>query len=119
VSGGRPRAATRRAARLGDGWQPLGLSPEALGQGIASLREGARACGRDVSTIPVSIAMSLGPSTPRRYALGQKPEEIVQNARAYASVGVETLIVSANTGDPAEARAALEMVAREVLPAVR
>jgi len=119
VIGGVSRAAIRRAARLGDGWQPLGLSPEALGQGIATLREEARACGRDVSTIPVSIAMSLGPSTPRRYALGQKPEEIVQNARAYASVGVETLIVSANTGDPAEARAALEMVAREVLPAVR
>jgi probable F420-dependent oxidoreductase len=119
VIGGVSRAAIRRAARLGDGWQPLGVSPEALGQGIASLREEALACGRDVSKIPVSIAMSLGPSTPRRYALGQKPAEIVQSAKAYAAAGVETLIVSANTGDPGEARAALEMVAREVLPAVR
>src|SRR6266508_4278874 len=38
VIGGVRRAAIRRAARLGDGWQPLGLSPEALGQGIALLR---------------------------------------------------------------------------------
>src|SRR5205814_1412441 len=38
VIGGISRAAIRRAARVGDGWQPLGLSPEALGQGMAALR---------------------------------------------------------------------------------
>src|SRR5438552_16246071 len=37
VIGGVSRAAIRRAARLGDGWQPLGLAPDALGQGIALL----------------------------------------------------------------------------------
>ena len=118
VIGGVSRAAIRRAARLGDGWQPLGLSPEALGQGIALLRTEAQACGRDVSTIPVSIAMSLGVSTPRRYALGKDPAEVVNNAKAYASLGVQTLVISANTGDPTEARAALEMIEREVLTAI-
>jgi probable F420-dependent oxidoreductase len=118
VIGGVSRAAIRRAARLGDGWQPLGLSPEALGQGIALLRTEAQSYGRDVSTIPVSIAMSLGVSTPRRYALGKDPAEVVQNAKAYASLGVQTLVISANTGDPGEARSTLEMVAREVLTAL-
>ena len=117
VIGGVSRAAIRRAARFGDGWQPLGLSPEALGQGIALLRTEAQARGRDASTIPVSIAMSLGVSTSRRYALGKDPAEIVQNAKAYANLGVQTLVISANTGDPREARSAIEMVAREVLPA--
>jgi len=119
VIGGVSRAAIRRAARLGDGWQPLGLSPEALGQGIAALRDEARACGRDGSKIPVSIAMTLATARAGRYALGTAPSEIVKNARAYADVGVETLIVSAGTSDPGEARAALEMVGREVLPAFR
>ncbi len=119
VIGGVSRAAIRRAARLGDGWQPLGLSPEALGQGIAALREEARACGRDVSKIPISIAMSLATSRLGRHALGTEPSEIVKNARAYASLGVETLVISANTGDPGEARSALEMVARDVVPAFR
>jgi probable F420-dependent oxidoreductase len=119
VIGGVSRAAIRRAARLGDGWQPLGLSPEALGQGITALREEARACGRDVSKIPISIAMSLATSRLGRHALGTEPSEIVKNARAYASLGVETLVISANTGDPGEARSALEMVARDVLPAFR
>ena len=119
VIGGVSRAAIRRAARVGDGWQPLGLSPEALGHGIASLREQAAAGGRDVAKIPVSIAMGLGASTSRRCALGKTPAEILHSAKAYAAVGVETLVVSANTGDLLEARAAMDMVAREVLPAVQ
>jgi len=118
VIGGVSRAAIRRAARLGDGWQPLGLAPEALGQGIALLRTEAQACGRDVSKIPVSSAMSLGVSTTRRYALGKDPAEVVNNAKAYAKLGVQTLVISANTGDPTEARSALEMIAREVLTAI-
>ena len=118
VIGGVSRAAIRRAARLGDGWQPLGLSPDALGQGIAALREELRACGRDAANVPVSIAMSITASTPRRYALGTEPAEIVRNVKAFAGLGVDTLVISATTSDPREARAAMEMVAREVLPAV-
>jgi len=118
VIGGVSRAAIRRAARVGDGWQPLGLSPEALGQGMAALREELRACGRDAAKVPVSIAMSITASTPRRAALGTEPAEIVGNAKAYAALGVETLIVSANTSDPREAQTAMEMIAREVLASV-
>lgn len=117
VIGGISRPAIRRAARVGDGWHPLGLSPEALGEGIAQLREEARAHGRDVAQIPVSIAMGLeAPASRRRHALGKSPAEILKNAQAYAAAGVDTLVVSANTSDPREARASLEMVAREVLP---
>jgi probable F420-dependent oxidoreductase len=115
VIGGVSRAAIRRAARLGDGWHPLGLSPDALGQGIAMLREEARAAGRDLAKIPVSIALSLAASRPGRFALGAEPVEIAENAKAFAALGVETLIVSANTSDPGEARSAVEMVARALL----
>jgi probable F420-dependent oxidoreductase len=116
VVGGVSRPAIRRAARLGDGWQPLGMSPEALEQGIAALRDEARTVGRDATTIPVSIAMSLAAARAGRHAVGAKPAEIIKNAKAYASLGVETLIISANTGEPREARAALEMIARDVAP---
>jgi len=111
VVGGVSRAAIRRAARLGDGWQPLGLSPEALGQGMAALREELRACGRDAASVPVSITAS----TPRRHALGTEPAEIARNAKAYAALGVETLVISATTSDPREARSVMDMVARTVL----
>jgi probable F420-dependent oxidoreductase len=118
VIGGVSRAVIRRAARLGDGWHPLGMSPEALAEAMAALRAAARTAGRDPAQIPVSIAMTLGPSTPRRAALGQNTPEIVRNARAYAALGVETLVISAGTVGPREARSALEMVARDVLPAL-
>jgi probable F420-dependent oxidoreductase len=110
VIGGVSRAAIRRAARLGDGWQPLGLSPEALAQGMAVLREEARACGRDPAQIPVSLAMSIAPATPRRHALGQSAAEIERNAQTFAGAGVETLVISATTSEPRKASAALEMV---------
>ena len=118
VIGGVSRHAIRRAARLGDGWQPLGLAPDALGQGMADLREAARAAGRDAATIPVSIAMSLAAARAGRHALGTKPAEIIKNAKAYAGLGVDTLIISANTSEPREARSALEMIARDVAPAL-
>ena len=114
VIGGVSRAAIRRAARLGDGWQPLGLTPEALEQGMALLREEAGACGRDAAAIPVSLALSITAPTPRRYALGTEPAEIARTAQAFARLGVETLVISATTSDPREARAALEMVGEMV-----
>jgi hypothetical protein len=63
--------------------------------------------------------MTLGPSTGRRHTLGTSATEVARSARAYAGLGVETLVVSAGTVDPAEARSALELVAREVLVAAR
>jgi alkanesulfonate monooxygenase SsuD/methylene tetrahydromethanopterin reductase-like flavin-dependent oxidoreductase (luciferase family) len=90
------------------------LTPEALGQGMAALREDAHACGRDLAQIPVSLAMSIAPATPRRHALGTSAAEIARNAQAFARAGVETLVISATTSDPREARAALEMVGKLV-----
>lgn len=117
VIGGVSHAAIRRAARLGDGWQPLGLSPDALGEAMAVLREQARGHGRDLAKIPVSLALGLGPpGARRRHALGIERADIVKSAKAYAALGVDTLVISANTSDPGQARAILEMVGHELLP---
>jgi probable F420-dependent oxidoreductase len=117
VIGGLSQAAIRRAARLGDGWQPIGLSPEALGEAMAALAVQARAHGRDVAKIPVSITLGVGaPGERRRHALGTEPAEIARSAKAYADLGVDTLVISANTSDPAQARRILEMVAGAVQP---
>jgi alkanesulfonate monooxygenase SsuD/methylene tetrahydromethanopterin reductase-like flavin-dependent oxidoreductase (luciferase family) len=115
VIGGVSRAAIRRAARLGDGWQPLGLSPEALREGMATLCDEARAHGRGAAAIPVALAMTLGTGRPGRATLGTEPAEIARNAKVYADLGIDALLVSSVTGDPAEARAALETVAAALL----
>jgi alkanesulfonate monooxygenase SsuD/methylene tetrahydromethanopterin reductase-like flavin-dependent oxidoreductase (luciferase family) len=115
VIGGVSPAAIRRAARLGDGWQPLGLSPEALREGMTALRAEARAQGRDAAAIPVSLAVTLGEARRGRASLGVERDEIARNARAYADAGLDALLVSTVTTDPAAARAALETVATALL----
>jgi len=115
VIGGVSRAAIRRAARLGDGWQPLGLSLGELEAGMSALREEARPHGRDGASIPVTLAMTLGPGRPGRASLGTTPDEVARSAQAYAELGVDALLVSSVTSDPAEARAALDTVAAALL----
>jgi probable F420-dependent oxidoreductase len=116
VVGGVSRAAIRRAACTGDGWQPLGLSPDALAEGMAQLREEAQAHDRDPAKIPVSITLGVGaPGARGRHALGADPAEIRRNVKAFEDLGVDALIVSANTSDPRQARSTLETLAREVL----
>ena len=118
VIGGVSRHAIRRAARIGDGWQPLGMSPDALREGMSQLREEIRACGRDAAQVPVSLALSLGTARAGRYALGPAARDVVRSAKEFAALGLDTLIISGTTSDPKEARAALEMIGAEVVPAV-
>ena len=118
VIGGVSRHAIRRAARIGDGWQPLGMSPDVLREGMDQLRAEIRACGRDAAQVPVSLALSLTEARPRRYALGSDARDVVRSAKEFAALGLDTLIISATTSDPKEARASLEMVGAEVVPAV-
>ncbi len=82
VIGGVSRAAIRRAARLGDGWQPLGLSPEALGRGsrscapklrrVAATRRRFRSRSRCRSLRPAPAVTRLAPS-PARSSRARRP----------------------------------------------
>jgi probable F420-dependent oxidoreductase len=115
--GGNSRAAIRRAVRLGNGWHPLAVSPEVLRQGIRDLHEQAQAVGRAISEIPVSLSIPLGPSSAQRAALGTEPGEIIDTIQAYADLGVQLLAISGQTDQVAEMRSAMDLLAREVLPA--
>jgi alkanesulfonate monooxygenase SsuD/methylene tetrahydromethanopterin reductase-like flavin-dependent oxidoreductase (luciferase family) len=54
--GGHTTAAARRAGRLADGFQPLGLAGDELAARWREVREAAEAAGRD----PASIELTLG-----------------------------------------------------------
>ena len=114
--GGNSHAAIRRAVRLGNGWHPFAISLETLRAGIHSLREYAQQAGRDVAEIPVSVNLPLGNPTPRGDALGTEPRAIVDRIQAFASVGVQMLVITGNSGNMAEIFPAMDMLAREVLP---
>ncbi|MDT2008260.1 LLM class F420-dependent oxidoreductase [Rhodococcus opacus] len=59
--GGHSPAAARRAGRLGDGFQPLGLAGEELDRAIARMRAAAADAGRD----PADVDLVLGATLPR------------------------------------------------------
>ncbi|TQC49028.1 LLM class F420-dependent oxidoreductase [Rhodococcus sp. WS4] len=59
--GGHSAAAARRAGRLGDGFQPLGLAGEELDRAIARMRAAAADAGRD----PADVDLVLGATLPR------------------------------------------------------
>lgn len=54
--GGHSAAAARRAGRVGDGLQPLGVSGDALRGLVTQMRDEAERCGRD----PDELGLSLG-----------------------------------------------------------
>jgi probable F420-dependent oxidoreductase len=114
--GGNSQAAIRRAVRLGNGWHPFAIPLETLRAGIHYLREYAQHAGRDVAEIPVSFSLPLGTPTARGDALGTDAKEIVEKIQAFASVGVQLLVITGNTGNIAQTLPALDRLAQEVLP---
>jgi probable F420-dependent oxidoreductase len=117
VIGGVSLAAIRRAARVGNGWHPMAMPPEVLRERMRYLAEQAQAAGRAAADIPVSMSMSLQGGRAGRSTLGTTPAEIVRNVQDLASLGVETVVIAPSTRDVQEMMSALEMVAREVMPA--
>jgi probable F420-dependent oxidoreductase len=57
--GGHSKAAARRAGRLGDGFQPLGVAGAQLDNLLTLMREEAAAAGRDPADIEVSLGHSV------------------------------------------------------------
>jgi probable F420-dependent oxidoreductase len=97
--GGHTPQAIRRAARLGDGWQPLvqrppaDLPPAEMRQKIEQLRAFARRAGRDPQDITLAMGSSIhftdrAPSGPHSLFAGT-PAQIVEAIQRYQELGVQ------------------------------
>ena len=117
--GGNSDAALRRAVRLGDGWHPIDLSPEAIAARRRVLHALCAAAGRYPAAITISMRGTLrftpeGPQS--RTWLAGTPQKIRDDVAAYAAAGVEYLVLNlrdATTIDAMERQ--LERVAGEVM----
>jgi alkanesulfonate monooxygenase SsuD/methylene tetrahydromethanopterin reductase-like flavin-dependent oxidoreductase (luciferase family) len=69
--GGHSEAAARRAGRLGDGFQPLGLGPDELALRIAQMREAAEQAGRDPDAVELSVSGYLPTTTEEEVAAAE------------------------------------------------
>jgi probable F420-dependent oxidoreductase len=127
--GGHSKHAIRRAARLGDGWHPIGgvptipLEPEDIARDMSMLREYAAKAGRDPKNIRVALKGSLfdrekqiTPGKRRRF-IGNA-EEVASDIRDYRAVGVDTMIFDVRQPSIAETLERMEWMAKEVFPQI-
>lgn len=117
--GGNSDAAVRRAVRLGTGWHPIDLSPDAIVAKRAVLQQLCAATGRDPREITISLRGTLrfvSDEAPSQTWLAGSPQKLRADVAAYAAAGVEYLVLNlrdAKTID--EMTAQLERVAGEVM----
>ena len=71
----------QRAGRLGDGFQPLGLSPDDLALRVSQMREAALAAGRDPEAIELSVS-------------GYLPTTTEEDVAAAAAAGIDRMLLS-------------------------
>jgi probable F420-dependent oxidoreductase len=138
---GRKEPAMRRAARLGDGWMPYLVSPDAYARSVRAIRDEAQKAGRDLAGFEWmmylycsvrrdgdrardDVARFLGGAYGDkpgalldRVAPAGTPDQVAARLQDYVDAGVRHFVIS-----PAAARDTLGVVtlaAEEVLPRLR
>jgi len=99
--GGHTTASIRRAARRGDGWQPLGLWGDELAQALARLGREAEAVGRDPSSLELTLSALSTSTTP-------------ETVGKLLDVGVHRLVVTCAEPDLDAARDDMSAVAQRL-----
>ncbi len=125
--GGASPGALRRAARLGDGWHPSGLTPEEYAVRRQQVREQAERAGRDPDSLTMSARVEVeatgGPSSERAASRARIPgndlEQAAISIAAYRDAGVEHLVLALNTGEVGRIRSLMADLASQALPQFR
>lgn len=95
--GGGSEAAARRAARLGDGWHPVGLDVDAFRRGAEIAREGGRRLTLSIR-MTVDVRKRREPyvaaTGERRVAVSGSSEEIIRQIEEYEEAGLEYFCAS-------------------------
>ena len=99
--GGHTPASIRRAARRGDGWQPLGLWGDELARALERLRAETAAAGRDPGALELTISALSTSTTP-------------ETVEKVAALGVDRLVVTCALADLDAAKDDMSAVAQRI-----
>jgi probable F420-dependent oxidoreductase len=130
--GGESGPALRRAARLGDGWYPIGTNPAhrldtlpRLRAGVERLHKLTREAGREPASVVLAYRVQrFGPQVPGKADDGEKslfsgtPSEIAADLRALRDLGAAAVDLNFSGATADEVIAALQRFRAEVLAAV-
>jgi probable F420-dependent oxidoreductase len=124
--GGHTDAALKRAARLGDGWHPIGADPEplappALAERLDTLKRLTDEAGRDFAQLTISFVGRLElidralPSNDRKPFAGSAAQ-IADDVATYRKLGVAELTFDFRTPDLAQTLDTMSRFAADVMP---
>lgn len=135
---GRKEPAMRRAARLGDGWMPYLLSPNAYAQSVATIQDEAVKQGRDLAgfewmmylycsvrrdgdqarqDVRTFLGSAYGDKPQAmldKIAPSGTPEQVAEQLQAYVNAGVRHFVIS--PAAPTDTLEVVTLAAQEVLP---
>src|SRR5579864_2284671 len=100
--GGASPGAMKRAATLGDGWHPSGISPENYRSGAEQIKRMAAAAGRDPGQISLSVRAAIRLNPPSGAPLSRfdgSSQDMVNAIGDYARVGVEHVVLAPDSGN--------------------
>ena len=131
--GGESPQALRRAARLGDGWYPIGTNPRfpvgtagQLSASLTRLRRYAEEAGRDPAEIDVAYSASWSDDPQARMLPGGDsrtftgtPEQVVGDIRAFEQLGIRHLMLGFRGDTVAETLESMERFVAEIVPLAR
>jgi len=111
VIGGRVTAALERVGRIADGYHSSSTSPTQYAERVPILRAAAEAAGRPMPWLTARVRVVFGESTDKAYAIRGTPEQMADEVRAFAALGVEHLALWFGTTDPEELAVRMERFA--------
>jgi probable F420-dependent oxidoreductase len=125
--GGASAGAIKRAAAVGDGWHPTGLSPDQFRTVSQELKQMAEGAGRGANAVTMSIRVEVeahgGPSSDRAQNRARLPGDNIEmmshGIRDYQSAGVEHIVLALNTGDVPRLKELMQTIASKVIPQFR
>ena len=136
--GGRSPAAFRRVGRLGDGWLASFVTPAEVAEGIATIQHHAAEAGREIEEdhygvllschvaataeearqVVEQMGMRRRPDVPvEEYCAVGTPEDCIGTLRRYVATGASKFVLRSVCA-PAAMFEQLDLIAREVIPAV-
>lgn len=132
IDGESPQA-LRRAARLGDGWYPIGTNPrypvgtvDQLSESLVRLRRYAEDAGRDPAVVQIAYSAAWYDDPGARMAPGRgnrcfagTPEQVAADIRAFEKLGVRHLMMGFQRDTLAETIERMQRFAEEVMPLAR
>jgi probable F420-dependent oxidoreductase len=96
VIGGMSSAAIERAARIGDGYNPVGPSFPMLEQNINAFRTAARAAGRDPGELMIVVRLNGQAMGPNRPILTGTVQEMAEDVAQLRRLGVNHAFLDLN-----------------------